>query len=270
MFRHTGSNLQGISGAIGTLTMPIGHDFGLQIDLTSGTFRNAVNGGAAGHLFWRNPDKALFGIYGSGLYWAGFGGKTNWNIGPEIEFYLDRFTIGGTFGAQGFNFSSLNRNLLYPNSINKTPCNHQPIRFFDNLDVKYYPIDDFMVSVGHTYTKGNHAVRSKFEFIPEFARGKNIAPSIFGEAVYGWNKSSTLLAGIKIYFGNSDKPLVRRQREDDPAPVFNTTPASNPFQQYPNDKSGLASLMQLHEDMTKAPSCIPDIDFATEAKQFSP
>ena len=51
--------------------------------------------------------------------------------------------------------------------------------------------------------------------LPQF-RGGNIAPSAFVSAAYGWNNSSNIMAGVRIYFGNHDKTLIRRQREDDP------------------------------------------------------
>ena len=51
--------------------------------------------------------------------------------------------------------------------------------------------------------------------LPQF-RGSNIAPSAFVSAAYGWNYSSNIMAGIRVYFGNHDKTLIRRQREDDP------------------------------------------------------
>ena len=92
---ESASNFQGISGVTGVLTAPIGHDFGLQVDLGTGTFKTDVQGSAAGHLFWRNPDQGLIGIYGSGQYWAGSDGRSNWNIGPELEKYFDQVTLGG-------------------------------------------------------------------------------------------------------------------------------------------------------------------------------
>ena len=31
------------------------------------------------------------------------------------------------------------------------------------------------------------------------------------------NDASNMMAGLRVYFGNHDKTLIRRQREDDPA-----------------------------------------------------
>ena len=65
---------KGPGGAIGTITVPLGHTFGAQVDLGSGAFGNRPLGNAAGHLFWRDPDKGLIGAYGSGLLYGVNGG----------------------------------------------------------------------------------------------------------------------------------------------------------------------------------------------------
>ena len=215
---ESGSNFQGIGGVTGVITAPIGHDFGFQLDLGTGIFKQSGQGSAAGHFFWRNPDQGLIGIYGSGQYWAGSGGRSNWNIGPELEKYFDQLTLGGTLGAQGFDFYSVNWNNYEPMYLQQNACNHQPISFFDNVSVKYYPTDDLMVKVGHTLTKGDNAITGGAEYIPEQFRGGATAAALFFDGAYGWDKGSVVMGGAKIYFGNSDKSLKRRHREDDPAP----------------------------------------------------
>jgi hypothetical protein len=92
-----------------------------------------------------------------------------------------------------------------------------PNYFTDIVEAKFYPIDDLALSVGHIYSFGRNAVTGEVEYLlPQF-RGGNIAPSAFVKASYGWNSSSNIMAGIRIYFGNHDKTLIRRQREDDPS-----------------------------------------------------
>ena len=77
----------GIGGATGTITVPIGHSFGVQADLGSGTFGNNTLGAAAGHLFWRDPDKGLIGVYGDGLLLGGKVGSSVWTAAGEFEAY---------------------------------------------------------------------------------------------------------------------------------------------------------------------------------------
>lgn len=226
---ETGNNFQGISGVTGVITAPIGHDFGLQIDLGTGVFERAGQGSAAGHFFWRNPDQGLVGVYGSGQYWAGKGGRSNWNIGPELEKYFDQLTLGGTLGAQGFDFYNVSWNNIEPMYLQQTPCNHQPIRFFDNVSAKYYPTDDLMVKLGHTYTKGSNAVTAGAEYIPEQFRGNATAAALFVDGAYGWDRGSMIMGGAKIYFGNSDKSLKRRHREDDPTAMSSSLEQEQDF-----------------------------------------
>lgn len=66
------------------------------------------------------------------------------------------------------------------------------------------------------------------EYLLTQFRGGNIAPSAFVSAAYGWNNSSNIMAGVRIYFGNHDKTLIRRQREDDPVAVI--AKHINPYQ----------------------------------------
>lgn len=79
---------KGIGGAIGTITVPIGHSFGAQIDLGSGAFGNSALGAAGGHLFWRDPDKGLIGAYGDGLLLGDKVGAGVWTAAGEFEAYL--------------------------------------------------------------------------------------------------------------------------------------------------------------------------------------
>jgi hypothetical protein len=76
-------------------------------------------------------------------------------------------------------------------------------------------------------------VTSEVEYLlPQF-RGGNIAPSAFVSAAYGWNNSSNIMAGIRIYFGNHDKTLIRRQREDDPPARVDSFECSSAKKQRP-------------------------------------
>ena len=81
-----------------------------------------------------------------------------------------------------------------------------------------------MLKVGHTYTKGSNAITAGVEYIPEQFRGSSTAAALFVDGAYGWDKSSMIIGGAKIYFGNSDKSLKRRHREDDPAATMESQP----------------------------------------------
>lgn len=207
------SNWNGIGGAVGTVTVPLGRQFGAQIDLGSGAFGNRANGSGAGHLFWRDPDYGLVGVYGSGIYSARYGARTQWNAAGEFERYIGPITGKALLGAQGFGFNST-YNLSPYLGLPWTPS--QPDRFFDNVSLTYYPIDDLALTVGHICTKNTNGVHGEIEYIAPQFRGSEIAPAGYIKATYGWNNSSNVMAGLRIYFGNHDKTLIRRHREDDP------------------------------------------------------
>lgn len=208
----------GIGGATGTITVPLGHAFGAQLDLGSGAFGNSALGAAAGHLFWRDPDKGLIGAYGDGLILGGKVGSGVWTAAGEFESYLGRFTGRAILGVQGASYYRAGLSPFEVYAYGGRSAFTVPDYFTDIVEAKFYPIDDLALSVGHIYSFGRNAVTGEVEYLlPQF-RGGNIAPSVYVAAAYGWNNASHILAGIRIYFGNHDKSLIRRQREDDPPP----------------------------------------------------
>lgn len=207
---------KGAGGAIGTISVPLGHSFGAQLDLGSGAFGNRPLGDATGHLFWRDPEKGLIGAYGSGLLYGNNVGRGVWTAAGEFEAYLGKFTGRAILGVQGTSYYRAGLNPFETYSYGGPSAFASPDYFTDIVSATFYPIDDLALSVGHIYSFGRNAVTGEVEYLlPQF-RGGNIAPSVFVSAAYGWNNSSNIMAGIRVYFGNHDKTLIRRQREDDP------------------------------------------------------
>ena len=204
------------AGVLGSVTFPMGHSFGLQIDGMAATSGNAFNGALGAHAFWRDPAKGLVGVYGSGSYIGRSGGLVVGRIGPEAEIYLGRVTIQGVAGVEfgsnkgatwgfplftpGATFLTLNQNAI------KT-------RFFDVATIAFYPVDDLRLSIGQRYIFGKLAATAGAEYL--VTRGAT-AVSVFAEGRLGQRGSSAALAGLKVYFGQKDKSLIRRHREDDP------------------------------------------------------
>jgi hypothetical protein len=205
----------GLGGGVGTITVPIGHAFGAQLDLGAGAISNRPVGDASGHLFWRDPDKGMVGVYGSGLLYGNKTGRSVWTVGSEFEAYIGNFTGRALLGVQGSSSPA-----PWLNPFTQQRYGHATFTradyFHDIIEATFYPLDDLALTVGHVYSFDRHAVTGEAEWLlPQF-RGGNIAPSIFARAAYGWNDSSNVMAGVRIYFGNHDKTLIRRHREDDP------------------------------------------------------
>lgn len=214
--RQSSTNWKGMGGAIGTITVPIGHSFGAQLDMGAGALGNRPLGEAAGHLFWRDPDKGLVGVYGSGMLLGSKVGKGVWTAAGEFETYLGQFTGRAILGVQGASAFIGNVSARYINANGGKSAFNVADYFHDQVEATFYPLDDLALSVGHIYSFNRNAVTGEVEYLlPQF-RGGNIAPSAFISGAYGWNNSSNIMAGIRIYFGNHDKSLIRRHREDDP------------------------------------------------------
>lgn len=97
----------------GSLTVPLSHSFGAQIDAGAGAVDSKAYWGTGSHLFWRDPSIGLLGLTYSYQRWSDFdfGYLNNSNTtvikdaymhrgGAEGEFYLSRITLGGRGGYQ--------------------------------------------------------------------------------------------------------------------------------------------------------------------------
>jgi hypothetical protein len=56
---------QSIAGAQGSITAPLGQQFGFQLDGTRGNLSGNQFVDVGGHLFWRNPATGLLGVWAS-------------------------------------------------------------------------------------------------------------------------------------------------------------------------------------------------------------
>jgi hypothetical protein len=83
----------GLFGGAGSLSVPLGCEFGAQIDGSAASFDGRFLDTIAGHLFWRNPAKGLIGVYGSYTYWDQIGGVHANHFGPEGELYYGQWTL---------------------------------------------------------------------------------------------------------------------------------------------------------------------------------
>lgn len=176
--------------AKGSVSVPLGHRFGMQGDATIGSVQGEVYGHGAGHLFWRNPALGLLGGYGSWTIWDDVDA---YRLGVEGEVYLDRFTLSGIVGGE---WGDVDEGV------------------FTIGDVNYYATDNFKLGVGHRYTEeAGHAVAFGAEFQAYSTASTGV--SLFADARFGEDDYQSIFAGLRLYFGE-DKSLIRRHREDDP------------------------------------------------------
>ena len=78
---------QTIYGINGSVTTPLSSRLGAQIDGTFGSLGDNGIAEVAGHLFWRDPTRALFGLYASESYWDRVGGVNVGHVAAEGAAY---------------------------------------------------------------------------------------------------------------------------------------------------------------------------------------
>jgi hypothetical protein len=214
-------------GTTGSLSVPLAQQWGLQIDGGVGSDKGIGAYGGAGHLFWRDPSIGLLGAYGSYSHWNGIDTQTFGHISAntgryaaEGEYYLSRWTLSGLMGVETVSVNAA------------VPAFSIPNRFFDRVSAAYYVTDDFKLSAGHLYTFDTHFLTLGSEY--GFGLGGGRMASLFAEGALGEHGAYSALAGLRIYFGQHDKTLIDRHRQDDP-------PSYDPSQ----IKSQLSSLTKI-------------------------
>ncbi len=194
-------------GGLASVSLPIGCGFGAQFDASAGSYNNSFLGSLAGHVFWRDPARALAGVYGSYNFWNQFGGLNSNHLGPEAEVYFGRWTLQGVGGVEwGNSVSGVNGLNIQTFTV--------ATRFFDQINLGYYIEDNFKLYVGHRYLGGRNAAALGGEYgIP---LGNGMMASLFAEGRVGERNFNGVWGGVRVYFGQKDKTLIRRHREDDP------------------------------------------------------
>ena len=210
-------NGDGTGGVAGAVTIPLGHRFGVQIDAMAGSLQGDFVGGLGAHLFWRDPSRGMIGLYASHTRWDVFTGLNANHIGAEGELYMGRFTLSALVGVEDGNAAaSVVGPLLISYNVNT--------RFFDTINLHYYLQDNWKLTLGHRYLGGLHAAAFGMEFA--FEAGQKQMMSAFFEARVGENDFRGIYGGLKMYFGERSKPLIKRHRQDDPEIWLPTTQAT--------------------------------------------
>lgn len=193
----------GVFGGAASITVPLTHSFGFQLDGAAASTRGTSTLSAGAHAFWRDPSRGLIGAYGSTSRLDAVGGISIHRAALEADAYFGRFTLGGLAGWEGGN----TRNFVGGQIKIKD-------RFFDDIKLSYYATDNWRVSVGHTYLSGRHAATLGSEYMVGISGGT--AAALFAEARLGERGNRAAIGGLTLYFGQKDKTLIRRHREDDP------------------------------------------------------
>ncbi len=207
---YTDAGRYNLGLVIGSVTVPLAHSFGVQIDGVAGEQGGDFVGGVGGHIFWRDPARGLFGVTAAGAvntnefsrsgYDLGGGCcyYTEWQLdeqrlyqtGVEAEVYLDRITLYGTGGYQwGTNVEQGG---------------------YGAAGINWYLTDDFMVGIGggtSAEIDGYMTAGLEAKFTPHAA--------FFSDFRSNFDGYAQGIVGIRFYFGQATS-LIGAHREDDP------------------------------------------------------
>jgi hypothetical protein len=188
-----------IRGTNAALSLPVGQNYGLQLDgLYAHGFETDIYGYGA-HFFRRDPSKYLLGLAAGAMHSTDFNDVL---VGVEGELYFKYFTVGAFAG--------------YNNFDTRVPSGFAPrvntTRDFVAARVyaAAYPVDNLMVSAEWQNRFGKNFCIVGLEYQTP-VRGV----SVFVDGGLGDNDFRQLTGGLRIYFGG-DKTLKARHRQDDP------------------------------------------------------
>jgi hypothetical protein len=177
----------------GQFTAPLGERFGIAVEGGGGAIEGHEFYGAGGHLFTRNPDSYLLGVFG-GYAESGEFDIDIARVGAEAEFYLNALTISATAGYQ---FSSA----LGDGA-------------FGSLDIRWYLTNNFYISAGGTIDEQERkSLVAATEWQPGFAALPGLAFNARG--VWSDDDYRSITGGMTYYFGD-DANLKDRHRKYDP------------------------------------------------------
>lgn len=176
----------------GQFTAPLGETLGLAIEAGGGAVDGHDAYGVAGHLFMRDPDSYLIGVFGGYAESSDFAVDVA-RAGIEGEFYLSSLTIAGTAGYQ---FSS---------AIGDGA--------FGSLDIRWYVTNNFYLSGGGMIEDDRAYGRIGTEWQPGFAALPGLAFNAQG--VWGEDDYHSIMGGLTYYFG-VPASLKDRHRKYDP------------------------------------------------------
>ena len=201
----------------GAVSFPLDNQFGAQIDAgymnTSVDFVTGIGPvfpdvdigsvGVGGHLFWRDSHTGLLGIYGHFVEHdiSDFGipiaqDITTVRVIAELERYLDNLTLKASGGVDQLDLDGFG--------------DSQYLTVNGEIDI--YLDENFMFFAGIEHQFEQTSGRVGFEAL--FDNG-GTAPALFAEAAFS-SDTSSVMAGLRVYFAPEGKSLMRRHREDDP------------------------------------------------------
>jgi hypothetical protein len=183
--------------AEGAFTAPLGEKFGLMIEGGGGASNGNGYYGAAAHLFTRDPDSYLLGVFGAYSEGSSFDIDAT-RVGGEFEFYLNEITISGMAGYQ------------FSQSLGD--------KTFGSFDLKWYATNNFAVTAGVSADEDRTLGRARLEWQPGFAALPGLA--FHADGAFGEDDYQSIMGGLTYYFGSPVDLKDRHRRQDPDSALF--------------------------------------------------
>lgn len=182
----------------GSISLPVGRQYGVQVDALYSDVSGRDFYGLGSHLFWRNSTNGLLGITCGAVRENDL--LDSWAGGVEGEYYLGKFTFGSQMGLANINYQGGPLPFI---ETDKTD-------FYVSGSVGYYPMDNLLLSFSYTQSMDNGMGRFQVEHQTHFP-----GVCVYGDVAVGEYDYSHTMIGVRYYFGKK-KNLILRHREDDP------------------------------------------------------
>ena len=199
-------NMNGYAGKnlTGSFTVPLGTNFGFQVDaLYTDVSKNDFYGMGA-HLFWRDSEKGLFGVTAGVLRENDV--LDSWVAGIEGEYYMGNVTLGAQVGFANVDYKGGPLPFIETDETD----------YYASAKIGFYPIDDLLLSLSYSRSFDNGLVQGQIEYQTPLN-----GISLFVDIAQGEDNYDHALIGLRYYFGK-EKSLKLRHRQDDPPNVLHS------------------------------------------------
>lgn len=184
-----GGDRDGIGGLAASITAPLTHAFGVQLDAAYARIGDNNFGNAGAHVFWRDPSVGLLGVYTGFAVLDAAGGVTIGRSGLEAQYYANLFTIDT---AGGIEYGDVHKG-------------------YGRARLQLYPTDDVMLRGGWLY-EGRNLGTAGAEY--QFANTARAGYSVFVDGNVGGDSTYSVIGGFKVTFGESMSLKDRHRRQD--------------------------------------------------------
>jgi hypothetical protein len=198
--------------ALGSMTIPAGHAWGIQLDGAAGSIDGEPIVGGGFHAFNRNPDSHLVGVFASHHDWKDYQIS---RIAAESELYWIEFTLRALIGLEHIRYPAR----IGPMLLTDRDDGH----VFGKADLVWYPTEDLELFGGFHYESEAPLGAVGMEYRFARAQASRIPYRSSPWAISAKTTISGRPPGCGSTFGDGGRSLRQIRREIDPP---NHTPVS--------------------------------------------